>query len=399
MTPSGRDARCLLLSGFTDQEGGAELSLIHLLRHGGGLGVEWLYGGINEGEIAEAARGAGVETLVARGGRMRQAHRVAWSAWQLGRFARRRRADLILGWMPITHVRGTLVSAFSGVPAAWFQKHGVGDGDRQARLIARLPARGILANSRPTAEAQARLSPRQPILVAPSGVDLAEFDPARLPSPAACRAELGINGGPVIVLVGRLQRWKGQHVLVEAMPAVRRRYPRARAVLVGGPHRHEPEYADFLRQQIAKLGVGDAVTITGDRPHDSIPRWMQAADVVVHASDNEPFGIVVVEAMALGKPLVAGGRGGPTQVVTPGVDGLLAPYGDPAALAGAVLRYLDEPAFAVKVGEAARRRAAEFSVEMFCRRVAAGVRRLAGGPALAAGIYEYDAELDDFALA
>ena len=56
-------------------------------------------------------------------------------------------------------------------------------------------------------------------------------------------------------------------------------------------------------------------------------------DVIVHASDHEPFGIVVIEAMALGKPVVAGDAAGPTEIITDGVNGLLTPYGDAAALA------------------------------------------------------------------
>ena len=89
----------------------------------------------------------------------------------------------------------------------------------------------------------------------------------------------------------------------------------------------------------------------------------------MHTSDREPFGIVVVEAMALGKPVVAGAEGGPCEIITPGVDGLLAPYEDAEALARQVLRYLDDPAFARRVGEAARRRARDFSPEAFAERV------------------------------
>ena len=87
--------------------------------------------------------------------------------------------------------------------------------------------------------------------------------------------------------------------------------------------------------------------------------------------------MVVVEAMALGKPVVAGAEGGPREVITDGVDGLLAPYGDPAALAAAVLRYLDDPAFAARIGAAARERAQHFSVERFANGVVEAVEELA----------------------
>ncbi len=81
----------------------------------------------------------------------------------------------------------------------------------------------------------------------------------------------------------------------------------------------------------------------------NIPEWMQAMDVMVHASDREPFGIVVLEAMALGKPLVAGAEGGPREIITEGVNGLLTPYDDAPALAQAIARYLNDPEWAERL--------------------------------------------------
>ena len=99
-------------------------------------------------------------------------------------------------------------------------------------------------------------------------------------------------------------------------------------------------------------------------------------DVIVHASDQEPFGIVVIEAMALGKPVVAGNAAGPTEVITEGVNGLLTPYGDAAALAAAILRYLDDPEFARRTGEAAKLRALEFSTRRYAENCVAALQDL-----------------------
>ena len=120
------------------------------------------------------------------------------------------------------------------------------------------------------------------------------------------------------------------HVLVEAMPAILEAHPDAHCVLVGGDHAQEPDYPAFLRERIDGLSLTEKVTLTGLQ--SNVPKWMQAMDVIVHASDQEPFGIVVIEAMALGKPVVAGNAAGPTEVITEGVNGLLTPYGDAAAL-------------------------------------------------------------------
>lgn len=114
---------------------------------------------------------------------------------------------------------------------------------------------------------------------------------------------------------------------------------------------------------MARLGLGDVVIFAGFQVDAS--RWMQAMDIIVHASDREPFGIVVIEAMALGKPVVAGAAGGPAEVITPGVDGLLAPFGDAKALAQALLRYLDDPALAARCAVGAARRARDFSATRY----------------------------------
>jgi glycosyltransferase involved in cell wall biosynthesis len=99
-------------------------------------------------------------------------------------------------------------------------------------------------------------------------------------------------------------------------------------------------------------------------------------DIVVHASHDEPFGIVVIEAMALGKPVIAGSQGGPREIVTDGVDGLLVRYGDPVALGAALGRCLDDPDFAVALGTAARQRAAAFSAPRYARDVVNALRDL-----------------------
>jgi len=207
------------------------------------------------------------------------------------------------------------------------------------------------------------------------GAELDRFAPEALPTPAGARMRLGLpDDGPLVGIVGRLQRWKGMHTLIQAMPRVLGAHPQAHAVLVGGRHDLEPDYPAYLEEQLRELGVEDRVILAGAQ--SNVPEWMQAMDIVVHASDNEPFGIVVVEAMALGKPVIAGSAGGPTEMITPGVDGLLSPYNDPQALAAAILTCLDDPGFASRMGAAARERAAEFSTQNFARNVIDAVQSL-----------------------
>jgi glycosyltransferase involved in cell wall biosynthesis len=159
-------------------------------------------------------------------------------------------------------------------------------------------------------------------------------------------------------MVGRITPWKGQHVFIEA-------FARAfadgdeRGLIVGdalfadsgGP---EAAYAAGLRHQAEHLGVADRLTFTGFV--DDVPSLLATVDLVVHASvEPEPFGLVVIEAMAAGRALIASAAGGPLEIVDDGVDGVLVAPGDVAALADAMRALADDPDRRAALGAAARR--------------------------------------------
>jgi len=164
------------------------------------------------------------------------------------------------------------------------------------------------------------------------------------------------------------------HTLVRAMPQVLNRHPNAHAIIVGGRHQHEPEYETYLEQEIQSRGLQDRVFRVGFQ--SNVPLWMQAMDVFVHASDYEPFGIVIIEAMSLGKPVVAGNRGGPTEIITEGENGLMAPYEDVDALFRQIHRYLDNPTYAKRMGENARKRALDFNPSSYARKFSKSISKI-----------------------
>jgi glycosyltransferase involved in cell wall biosynthesis len=96
--------------------------------------------------------------------------------------------------------------------------------------------------------------------------------------------------------------------------------------------------------------------------------------VVVHASEREPFGIVVVEAMALGKPVVATRPGGPEEIITHDFDGQLVVWNKPEEMAEAILKYLRDPEWARSVGQRAKERSSEYSVEKYAQRLGGALR-------------------------
>ena len=366
-----------ILMPLATQRGGGELMLAQFLKHSRRAPVRWLVIFFEEGPLVAEFQRLGADTCVVPTGRLRHIHCFAKAVLQIATLLRRHHVDLVFSWSAKPHLYGSLAALVARIPAAWYQlgypsaSH-LTPIDRAATLF---PARGVVTLSQASATAQAQLWPKRSVHMVYPSVELERFDPTRLPSPATLRQRLGLpETGPLIGMVGRLQRWKGMHVLIEAMPAVLAAHPDAHAVIIGGDHVTEPEYARELEHRTGEIGLRDRVHLVGFQRN--VPEWMHAMDVIVHASNHEPFGIVVIEAMALGKAVVAGDSVGPREIITDGINGLLAPYGDADRLARQIARYLDDPAFACQVGQAARRRALDFTPEQYAETLFQTLRKL-----------------------
>jgi len=181
------------------------------------------------------------------------------------------------------------------------------------------------------------------IRVIPRGADPAVFDPDAVSGERIARLERAWRlpaGAQVVLLPGRLTRWKGQTVLIEALARLVR--PDVCCLLVGSDQgrRH---YAARLIRQADALGVADRLRLAGEC--DDMPGALMLADVVVHAStEPEAFGRVVIEAQAMGRPVIASDLGGPVETVEHGMTGWRVPPGDAGALAAAIEQVLELPA-------------------------------------------------------
>ena len=224
------------------------------------------------------------------------------------------------------------------------------------RLYNSVMARGerVIAISRFIADLvrQRHGTPPARIRLIPRGVDPRRFDPAAV-APAAVLGQReawgAAPGQKVVLLPGRLTRWKGQLVLVEALA----RLPGVIGVLAGGGN---DAFARELQDRAAALGLGPRLVLAGHV--EALDVALLAADVVVHAStDAEAFGRTVIEAQAMARPVIASDLGGPRETVEEGVTGWRVPPGDPAALAAALGRVLAMPE-AEREAAGARARAA-----------------------------------------
>jgi glycosyltransferase involved in cell wall biosynthesis len=193
------------------------------------------------------------------------------------------------------------------------------------------------------------------------GLDLKAFQPRR--SAAEVRAELGISADAELVgVIGNVQEWKGQRVLVEALDLLRERRPKLHVAIVGGVHRSGLAYADAIKGMARDRGLENRVTWTGARP--DVPDLIGAMDVVTHTSvRGEPFGRVIIEAMAIGRPVVATRAGGVPEFVRDGEDSILATPGDAGELAAILDRLLADPELRARLSRGALASAERFALE------------------------------------
>lgn len=167
------------------------------------------------------------------------------------------------------------------------------------------------------------------------GIDINHFDPARISAERLVKLSTDwrlADGAPVVMLPGRLTRWKGQTVLIEAMAKLGRNDVRC---LIVGSDQGRAGYRRELEALIAKRQLEGVVHLVGDCA--DMPAALMLADTVIHAStDPEGFGRVIVEAQAMGRPIVATDHGASRELILPNETGWLVPPNDPDALADAI---------------------------------------------------------------
>ncbi|HWG09798.1 MAG TPA: glycosyltransferase [Solirubrobacteraceae bacterium] len=341
--------RILVIVPWGQRLGGAEAMLQMVLDGAAQSGHEFELVFLEHGAWPRELAAAGFTVHVVPAGRLRQAHRTLLAIPRLARILRRSRPELILNWSAKTQLYGAPAAVLAGLSdrVVWWQQV-IPRGHWVDRLATALPAVAVGCYSHAAADAQARMFPSRPTFVVAAGTPV--------PVPGAGPAALALPAGvPVIGLVGRLQRWKGQDRLLRAQKLLAERGQRSQVLIVGGDsYGLEPEYAGSLKPLAESLGMASAVTMTGEVP-DAGP-FIERMDVLVNASDPEPFGIVLLEAMARGVAVAAVDSGGPAEFIEHGRTGVLARSGEPADLADALEPLLRSPEKRWTIGAAGHAR-------------------------------------------
>jgi glycosyltransferase involved in cell wall biosynthesis len=187
------------------------------------------------------------------------------------------------------------------------------------------------------------------LITIPNGFDPAEMLVAVPPAELRRRLHISDAAG-VVVMVGNLKAWKGQETVIRAIEVVKRAHPSVRCVLVGATAPADRAFEDEMRGLVADLGLADSIIFAGF--HRNVADLLMMGDVIVHASVRpEPFGRVLLEAMACRKPIIGSRAGGVPEIIEHGRTGLMFPPGDYQALADAILGLLANREEADRMGQ------------------------------------------------
>jgi glycosyltransferase involved in cell wall biosynthesis len=379
--PCARPRRILFVD-HTAALGGGEIALLSLVRRLDRRRYHPIVVLFTDGPLAEQLRSANIETHILPIGaavletrkdgigvatllKLGVVVRSLRHAWRLRDFIRARDIDLVHTNSLKSDLIGGLAARAARVPVIWHVRDRI-TADylpaavvRVFRLLCRAIPTFIVGNSNATLETL-HLPANKAVATVYSGIDHIDEDD-NCPSPSSTAPRIG--------LVGRITPWKGQHIFIRAAAKVLKTFPAARFQVIGAALFAEQEYEREVHALAEQLGIAHAVEFTGFR--DDARQLIAGLDLLVHASTSgEPFGQVIVQGMAAGKPVVATDGGGVPEIVIDGQTGLLVPMDDVNAMASAICRVLVDPARAAHMGRIGRQRVREhFMIERSVERL------------------------------
>ncbi len=327
------------------------------------------------GPLAEEARARGISVHIVEMPRLRRSTRFLVDtityARRIAHIVGRMEARVLIANTVRAAIYGSLAARMAHVPFIWhMHDFWLGETrprrtwlDRAGKRLLCAAATRVIANSFATAS---HLPCTGKVSLVYNGIRIENYDPGINSAPF--RAMYGIPPAiPVVGTVGRLRPWKGQDRFLRAMAQVARAVPEAWFLIVGGtPFQVEEEYPQRLRALASRLGIAQRTIFTGHIPE--VQQALAAMSIFVHAGDPEPFGLVVVEAMSMAKPVVGFAHGALPEIVADGETGVLVAPGDEDTLARVVIDLLRKPEEAQRLGTQGRERAqALFTAERMAR--------------------------------
>ena len=365
-----RRIRVLFVSDTGDQLGGAERSLLALVEQLDQRRYDLHAVLGTDGRFASLLRGAHVRVAAVPLGTIARTrhplklllyglyflHGVLTLAWRIHRLG----IDVVHANKNTLAIYVIPAARLAGAASVWHVRNRATNFGRVGAWLVRRCHRILCVSESIAAPFRAAFPGEQDrIAVIHEGIDPAPY--AAREAGTDLRDLLGAQPGERWVgTVGRITPWKGQDDFLRAAAIVARQHPDARFLVVGdcvssrAEQAADEAYRDRLHALAAELDIAGVVRFTGYR--DDVPAVMNALDLLVLPSRDEPFGIVVLEAMAAGRPIVATDSGGVPEIVRDGEEALLVPPGDVERMADAIARLLADEGLAARLGRAAEER-------------------------------------------
>jgi glycosyltransferase involved in cell wall biosynthesis len=291
--------------------------------------------------------------------RVRELFSILPFVWRLVQFIRRMGFDLVHTNSLKSHLLGGLAARLAGRPLVWHLRDRIAPDYLPSaavhivQMASKVLPQFVIANSQATLntiasgpESNAGIYRRCRVIH--DGC----VQSARL-------VDTSVGRTPTVGMIGRISPWKGQHVFIKAAAIVSKECPETQFKIIGAPLFSETDYEAELHRLAANLNLKHNLTFTGFV--SDVASAIAQLHIVVHASIiAEPFGQVVIEGMAAGKPVIATRAGGIPEIVTHNETGLLVPVEDERALADAMIELLRDPSRAKSMGEKGRETVREF---------------------------------------
>ena len=372
---ASRPIRVLFVSDTGGELGGAETSLLALAERLDPKGYALSAALGDEGRFAQLLRGAHVDVARLRLGTIARsrnplklalyAFRFLFGVLRLAWLVRRRRIDIIHANKNVVAIYIAAAARLTGAAALWHVRNRVSNFGRIGAWVVRRCGAIVCVSESVAGPFRAAFPEAEPkMAIAYEGVEPSLYTAREMGTDF--RDSIRAQPGELLVgTVGRITAWKGQDDFLRAAALVARDHPDARFLVVGdcvsspAERAADEAFRDRLHSLVAELGLADKVRFTGYR--EDVAAVMNGLDVFVLPSHDEPFGIVLIEAMAAGRPVVATAAGGVPEIARDGQEALLVPPREPEAMAAAIRRLLADTELAATLGRAAEQRvAAEF---------------------------------------
>lgn len=361
--------RILHIEGGGDLNGGGPVSLFNFLKNLDREAFVPIVACPSPGSFVDALKEIGVKTKIIEINSLKRLHLISFvsAVVKLRKIIKEEKIDIVhsnAGASRESFYSG-IAARISGVPFIYHVRV-IESGGLVEKIIAALSAK-VIVISDAIGKKFDYLKNKNKLIKIYNAVNLKEYTPDL--SPEKIITEFGLKpGAPLIGVIANLIPWKGHEYFLNAAREIKDKVQEAKFIIAGQDFDKDKRYEKQLKRMTEKLGIGKDVIFTGFRA--DVPEIMAAIDILVLPSIDEPFGRVLIEAMACAKPIVATKGGGVPEIVRDRETGLLVPIKDPHAISVAVIGLLKDKKRAREMGLAGRKIAEEvFDIEKKIKRM------------------------------